>query len=120
MKKGRYHTFGVVNAPSGLELIRMSTESRTDAERWIHALRAAGCEERQLTRESGIREPLRAADVRWVRTALYLMRGSTPPEHPATAAVLLNHCSKGLLCDLWKVKHPMVAVAPGLWVTQIC
>ena len=78
MKKGRYHTFGVVNRPSGLELIRMSTESKTDAERWIHALRAAGCEERQLTPESGIREPLRAADVRWVSTLLPLMRSSIP------------------------------------------
>ena len=50
----------------------MSTESETDAERWIHALRTAGCEERQLTPDSRIREPLPAADVRWVRACVCL------------------------------------------------
>ena len=36
-KRGRYWTFSVVD-PSGLSLLRMSTESEKEAEKWVEVL----------------------------------------------------------------------------------
>lgn len=67
LKKGLYHTFGVVTRGSE-SLIRVSTSEAGTLALWVAKLQAAGCAPpRMLSPEARSRSPLRSADVRWVR-----------------------------------------------------
>lgn len=117
LKKGRYHTFGVVSPAAGLELMRMSTESKPDADRWIEALRSAGCEERELTPESRIREPLQAADVRWVR---FPPACDSLQRDRATHIHTHKHTQEPALKPSLSVRFPLIQTLPRSTWVELC
>ncbi len=75
MKKQKHYTFGVVDR-GGNSLIRVSSTAQGDAQRWMTALQAAGCELRTLSSAARSRSPLRSADVRWV--CVQVLHGPMP------------------------------------------
>lgn len=77
VKNRRFWTFGVADR-SGLSLIRLSSESQEEADKWLLALERAGCERRELTPDARSRSPLRSADVRWEKRGSSPVPGSAP------------------------------------------